>query len=106
MIGYDGNEGDDPWMFYLEEAGWTSELMYLKLFFSAGYLDLLHIRRDSLFFPKDQHQDYRVAKRRGVRLPERLSERRDGPHLYMPAGPPSQHIGALKIPLIVGNDSE
>ena len=26
-IGYDGNEGDDPWKFIIEEAGWTSELM-------------------------------------------------------------------------------
>ena len=98
MIGYDGNEGDDPWVFILEEAGWTSELMYLKLFFSTGYLDLLHIRRDALFLPKDQHQYYRGAKRRGLR--------KDGPHLYMPAGPPSQHIGTLKIPVIVGNGSE
>jgi hypothetical protein len=99
-IGY-GNEGDDPWMFILEEAGWTSELMYLKLFFSTGYLDLLHIRRDALFLPKGQHQDYRGAKRRASK-----PLRRDGPHLYMPAGPPSQHIGTLKIPLIVGNGSE
>jgi hypothetical protein len=96
-IGY-GNEGDDPWEFILEEAGWTSELVYLKLFFSTGYLDLLHIRLDALFLPKNQHRDYRRAKIRGLR--------RDGPHLYMPAGPPGQHIGTLKIPVILSNDTE
>jgi len=95
-IGY-GNEGDDSWVFTLEERGWKSELMYLKLFFSTGYLDLLHIRRDALFLPKYRHRDYRATK---------VSKRKDGPHLYMPRGPPSQHIGSLKFPLIVGNGRE
>ena len=100
-IGY-GNEGDERWSFVLEEADWTSELMYLKLFYSTCYLDLLHIRRDALFLPQDQHEGHRGAiaglKKRG--------SRKDGPHLYMPAGPPSQPIGTLKIPLSVVNGSE
>ena len=96
-IGY-GNKGDAPWSFVLEEAGWTSELTYLKLFYSTGYIDLLHIRRDALFLPTHEHQYHREAKGRGLR--------KDGPHFYTPAGPPSQRIGSLKVPLVVVNGSE
>ncbi|KAF8815989.1 hypothetical protein BYT27DRAFT_7333659 [Phlegmacium glaucopus] len=97
-IGY-GNEGDDPWFFILEKDGLESELIYLKLFFSAGYLDLLHIRRDALFLPKFQHRDHRGARRR--------SKMNDGPHLYMNASRgANKPIGTFKIPLIVGKGSE